>query len=164
MRCKKVEKLIIEASQTEIDPKIRDEIEAHVMTCQNCAAFREKLIEIRENINGLKSPVPTEQIIERTKALCHNEMIKQGESTVEKRYPAKIISIPKFVWITFGALLILTIIWAIPVLRELIETKVITRQAILIAIIFVQNLMMLLFSPVLLRSLNTNKYEFNFQF
>ncbi|UCE07038.1 MAG: hypothetical protein JSW07_03090 [bacterium] len=159
MRCKQAEKLIIEVSQAKLDSDIKVELDAHVLNCQQCASFRENLQMIREGINKIKAPEPSKDLLERTGALCHSEIIGKSESF----HPAT-IKTPKFVWVAFGALLILTIAWAVPVLKEVVKSQIITRQAILIITIIVQNLIMLLFSPVLLRRLKLKSYLTNFQF
>jgi len=148
MRCKQAEKLIIELSQTELDSDIKSELDTHVLNCAKCASFRENLQMIHQGIKKIKAPDPSQDLLEKTGAFCHSEIIGQAES-----FHRATIKTPKFVWVACGALLILTIAWAVPVLKEVVKSQIITRQAILIITIIVQNLIMLLFSPVLLRRL-----------
>jgi hypothetical protein len=164
MKCKQAEELIIELSQTWLDPAIKAEVDAHVLDCPKCAAFKEKLHKIHQGIDEIKHPDPSVALLDRTIALCHDELIGQGETySVEKYHPGA-IPMPKFVWYAFGILLILTVAWAVPVLREVVKSQIITRQAIMVLIVIIQNLMMLIFSPVLLRRLKLKSYEINFKF
>ena len=164
MKCNQAEKLIIEFSQTGLDPAIKAELDAHVLDCTKCASFREMLHKILKGIGEIKHPDPSKLLLEKTIALCHDELIGQDKIYVVEKYHPEMIKIPKFVWIAFGALLILTIAWAVPVIKEAVKYQVFTRQAIIVIIMIIQNLMMLIFSPVLLRRLSLKSFDINFQF
>ncbi len=162
MRCKQAEKLIIDASQVSLDPKIKSELDEHVLNCPKCASFNKNLMKIHREISELTAPKPSPEILEKTRILCHDELIGRGEIYVFEKYLPKAISIPKFVWIAFGMLAILTGTWAVPVFKDVVNSQIMTRQAVLIITIIVQNLIMLLFSPVLLRSLKLTSKWFNY--
>ena len=164
MKCKQAEKLIIELSQTWLDPAIKAELDAHVFDCPKCSSFREKFHTIHRGIDEIKHPDPSIVLLDRTIALCHDELIEQDEIYVVEKYHPEAIQIPKFVWYAFGMLLILTVAWAVPVLKEVLKSQTITRQGIMVVTVIIQNLMMLIFSPVLLRWLKLKFYENNFQF
>lgn len=163
MKCKRAEKLIIEVAQTKLDPKTMTELEAHVLNCPNCSSFRAKLHWIHQEIHQIKTPEPSLELLEKASALCHDELIEQSERYVFEKYRSDAIRIPKFVGIAFASLFVLTIVWAVPVIREVMNSQIITRQAIIMILIIVQNLMMLIFSPVLLRILKLKSYNINFQ-
>ena len=164
MKCKQAEKLIIELSQTGLDPAIKAELDAHVFDCPKCTSFREKFQMIHQGIDEIKYPDPSTAILEKTIALCHDELIEQDEIYGFEKYHPETIRIPRFVWYAFGMLLILTVAWGVPVIREVVKSQIITRQAIMVLTVIVQNLMMLIFSPVLLRRLKLKSCETNFQF
>ena len=164
MKCKQAEKLIIEWSQTGLDPAIKTELDDHVLDCLKCSSFMKKTQMIHQSIGEIEQPDPSVALLDRTIALCHAELTKQNEIYVVEKYHPEVIRIPKFVWYAFGMLLILTAAWAIPVLREVVKSKIITRQVIMVLTVIIQNLMMLIFSPVLLRRLKLKFYENNFQF
>jgi hypothetical protein len=164
MKCNQAEKLIIELSQTWLDPAIKAELDAHVLDCPKCTSFREKFQMIQQGIDKIKHPDPSLALLDRTIAFCHDELIGQDEIHVVEKYHSEAIRIPKFVWIAFGALLIFTIAWAVPVIKEAVKYQVFTRQAIIVIIMIIQNLMMLIFSPVLLRRLGLKSNDINFQF
>ncbi len=164
MRCKQAEKLIIVLSQTELSPTIMAELDAHVFNCPKCSSFKEKLQWIHLEIHQIKTPEPSKELLEKTSALCHDELIEQSEMYVFENYRPCAIRIPKFIWVAFATLFLLTIAWAVPVIREVIKSQIITRQAIIVMLIIIQNLMMLIFSPVLLRTLKLKSCNINFQF
>lgn len=164
MQCTHAEKLIIEASQTELDPKVKADLENHIMTCPKCTNFSKNLIKMREGIRAIKSPALSGQVLENTRALCRNELTRQSQIAVIEIVQPHVIRIPKFVWIAFAFLIILTIAWAVPVIREFIKSQIVTQQAILIIVIIVQNLFVLLLSPVLLRKLKARSFQINYQF
>lgn len=163
MKCKQAEKLIIEVAQTKLDPKIKAGLDAHVLNCPKCSSFREKLQWIHQEIHQIKTPGPSKELLEKTNALCHDELIEQSEMYVFEKDRPNAIRIPKFVWIAFASLFVLTIAWAVPVISEAMKFQIITRQAIIVMLIIVQNLMMLIFSPVLLRTMKLKSCNINFQ-
>jgi len=164
MKCNQAEKLIIELSETGLDPAIKAELDAHVLDCPKCASFSEKFYTIHQAIGAIEHPDPSATLLDRTNALCHAELNEKSKSFVAEKCHPEAVRIPKFVWYAFGVLLILTMVWAIPVLKEAVKSQTITQQAIMVFTIIVQNLMMLIFSPVLLRRLKIKFYENNFQF
>lgn len=164
MKCNQAEKLIIELSATRLDPAIKAELDAHVFDCPKCTSFREKLHKIQQSIGKIKHPDPSNELLDRTIALCHDELVEQGEIYGFAKYHPEGIRIPKFVWYAFGILLILTAGWAVPVLREVVKSRTVTQQAIMVLTVIIQNLLMLIFSPVLLRRLKLKFYENKFQF
>lgn len=162
MKCKQAKKLIIEASQTELDPKIKAELDEHVLNCAKCGSFRENLQMILEGIENIKAPKPSIELLNETSALCYSELIGQSETFISESFHRLTTKTPKFVWIALGALLILTISWAVPVLKDAAKSQILSRQAMLVITIIVQNIIMLLFSPVLLRSLKLKSKWFNY--
>jgi hypothetical protein len=163
MKCKRAEKLIIEEAQTKPDPEIKAALDAHVLNCPKCSSFKEKLQWINQEIHQIKTPEPSPEILEKTGALCHIELIDQGKRYIFEKYQPDKIKIPRFVWIAIALLFVLTIAWAAPVIREVLKSQIITKQSIIILLLFVQNLMVLVFSPVLLRSQKLKSYNINFQ-
>ena len=45
MQCKQAEKFIIDASQTDLDSKVKDELEIHIMNCPKCERKETRLIK-----------------------------------------------------------------------------------------------------------------------
>lgn len=164
MQCKQAEKLIIEASQTELDPKVKADLESHIITCPKCTHFSKNLIKLKTGIRSIKSPTLSRQVLENTRALCYNELKRQSEIAVTDSVQPHVIRIPKFVWIAIASFIILTIVWAIPVIREFIKSQIVTKQFILILMIIVQNFFVLLLSPVLLRRLKLRSFQINYQY
>ncbi|HEX9973591.1 MAG TPA: hypothetical protein VGD14_16080, partial [bacterium] len=154
MKCKQAEQWIIELSQTGLDPEIKNKLDHHVLHCSKCSAFKKDFDNIQKATHKIKTVTPSAELLEKTIALCQDELAEQKESQAFGKFRPKTTNVPKFVWISFGMLFILTIAWAVPVIKEALETHTITRQSIIVIILMIQNLVMLIFSPVLLRMLN----------
>ena len=164
MKCKQAEKIIIDASQTEFDPGIKTELDNHVLNCLRCSSFKKNFNQIRQEISEIHVPQPSVELLEKAIALCHDELMEQSEIFVLEKSHADAIKVPQFVWAAFAALLVLMIVWAVPVIRAVVKSQTLTMQAILVIIIIIQNLFMLIFSPVLLRTLKLKSYDINFQY
>jgi len=164
MKCKQAEQWIIELSQTGLDPEIKDKLDHHVLHCSSCSRFKENFHWIHQGIPKINTPEPSAELLEKTIALCHDELIAQSEFFGFEKSRPKPAKITPFVRAAFAALLIVSLAWAVLVIREVVKSQTITIQAVLVIIIMIQNLFMLIFSPVLLRTLKLNLYGVNFQF
>ncbi|MCU0644168.1 MAG: hypothetical protein MUC94_07885 [bacterium] len=163
MKCKQAEQWIIELSQTKLDPEITIELDNHVLNCARCSNFKKNFYRIHHAIPDIATPAPTTELLEKTIASCHDEWIEQREIYLLKENRPDAVRTPAWVWAVFLALFIVTLAWAVPVIAEAIKSRAITQQSIIVIILLIQNLMMLFFSPVLLRTLNLKLYDINFQ-
>lgn len=137
MKCKQAEKLIIEISQAELNLEIKAELDAHLLNCPKCAGFSENLNMIHQSIDKIKAPESSIKLLDKTTALCLSEIIEQSAAFSFASYYQAILRTPKFVRIALGAMLILTIIWAVPVLKDVINSQTFTYQSILVIAIVV---------------------------
>ena len=153
MRCKQAEKLLIEAAQIDLAPVIKTKLDAHILSCPKCASFSKNFEMIREGIENIKTPGPTMELLKMTGVLCHNELIEQAEAVISESSHRLTTKTPRLVWAALGAFVILTIVWAFPILKNLATDQTITQQTIVVIAIIIQNLIMLLFVPILFRSL-----------
>ncbi len=151
MNCKQVEQLIIESTEIELDPKTKRELEIHILTCPKCLGFREHFEKIRLSLNRIPMPTPSSQLLEKTMDQCHAELIKQDEAFVLGGIPVKRANTPGWILVALAGLVVLSIITALPGLRDFIKDHPVSNFTIIVAIILIQNIIMLLFTPILFR-------------
>ena len=162
MKCKRVEKLIIEEIQSGLNAKLKSKFEAHLFQCTKCLSFKERYNSLRSGLLNLETPSPSEKLEEQTKALCFDELLKQDEiiSFADQKSTAN--ETPLTVWVAFIVLIGLTLIWAFPVLKDYVNDYVVTNHTIYLVMIVIQNILALMFAPILLRSLRLKKITFNY--
>lgn len=154
MNCKQAEELMIDPSQTALDPALQADLAAHLSNCPGCASFRAQFLLIQQGINAIKDPIPSKQLLQDTSSLCHNELIGQTGVIFAENVHRSTANTPKYIWVAPVVLLIITIVWALPILKELANNQIMTQQTVFVFTIIVQNILMLILAPLLLRRFN----------
>ena len=109
------------------------------------ATLEEDLIKIRTHLHEVPIQMPSDEFFEQTRALCHAKLVRS--------------SIPKFIWVAFGALLILSGILMSPLAREIRLDQPLSFPTIGVLILLLQNLLMLFFAPVLIQKFRFRKKD-----
>jgi len=163
MRCKDIERLIIDEPDRTLSRQELNAIEQHVTRCSSCARFLEELHRIRNGFKTLTCPDPPEELLRRTESLCYAEMeaIRVSDSGVIQRTPPR--SVPKIIWVALFALVLLTGILIISLLPDFEIEESLSLKTVLIFTLLVQNAAMLFFAPVLIQKLRLpmNRLEIN---
>ena len=74
MRCKDIERLIVDASEGGWSLEDRRTIEDHVSSCEKCGRFQEELESIRVSLRNSSPPVLPDDLIKKTQEICYAEM------------------------------------------------------------------------------------------
>lgn len=146
MKCKQVEKAIIDSFGEKGVAALSDEIKNHIDQCKDCAGFLKNYQQLQTDFDSLSQPTLSERVAQTTLASCHGELVL-AENLVTAQKPKT----PLFIWVLFAFSIVMTILWAFPVLKDYANDQVVTNNLIWLLVLISQNLMMLLFSPVLLR-------------
>jgi len=109
------------------------------------ATLEDDLSEIRTHLQKVPVPMPPDEFFEQTRSLCHAKLERS--------------SIPKFIWVAFAALLILTGILMLPLAREIGLDQPLSLPTIGVLILVLQNLLMLFFVPVLIQKFRFRKKD-----
>ena len=143
MNCDDVEVLL--SSEDDCQQNKREEIERHLSHCSRCAAFRSDLQKIRTHLRETPIPMPSEEFYEQTHAVCLAKLERS--------------SIPRFIWASFGILLILTGILMLPLAGEIRLDQPLSFPTVGVLILVLQNLLMLFFTPVLIQKFRFRKKD-----
>ena len=143
MKCKDIERLIIESSERDLSEEELTQIKQHVSGCIQCARFQDDLEEIRIHLKKMKEPFPSVELVKQTQLMCQAQM----------RAPRQIRStpIPAFIWTAFIFLIVLTVILILPLSKDLILDQTLSLPTVVVLALMIQNAVMLCFSPLLLR-------------
>ncbi len=151
MKCKQIEKLIIDTPEGELDAHTKEIIANHLSTCAKCKCFAENMHWIRNKLSSLECEPPPDHLVQRTKSLCHIELGTKWalhENTVLQNP-----HIPKWVWTSFFIVLALMQLFVVPLFIENTMAQNLNFQWFVGLIIIIQNMTMLFFAPVLLSQL-----------
>ena len=160
MKCKDIERQIIESSSERLDEKKKLEIERHMKGCADCGRFEEEMDGIRKTLLRQSKPVLPEDLDKRTYQLCREALASpQREGEVFGR-KAWLKSIPFSIKAAFLCLIVLTIIWAVPQLEEFKLDDSLSAASIIILSVIFQNALMLILSPLLLRRFRMKRARF----
>ena len=151
MRCRKIEKILLMGK--EADEKAQAAAAGHIAECNACALFRAGLLKLREQISGPAPELPVDLMV-RTRHISHARLrTAQNRSFLHRT----VFDVP----LPVAALLIiatgLTLLWIIPGLTEISIDEPLTGRSTLSVAIIIQNMLMLILSPVLLKNRNTLK-------
>lgn len=159
MRCKDIERLIIDSSDEDLGSEELSTIEKHVAHCALCARFRDNLEKIRMGIKAMPQPVLPPDLAQKTRLRCHAEMSQQpGAATgIAPQTPSD--PIPRYVWAALFPLIFLTVLVIVPVFKEIRLDQTLTFTSVVALTIIIQNAVMLLFTPILIRRRHRKKQD-----
>ena len=151
MRCKDIERLIIDSSEEDLSPEELSAIEKHVARCELCARFRDDLEKVRTGIKTMPQPVLRPDLAQKTRLRCLAEMDREpGAATkIARLTPSE--PVPKYVWAALFPLIFFTVILIVPVFKEIRLDQTLTFASVVALTIIIQNAVMLLFAPILIR-------------
>ncbi len=151
MRCKDIERLIIDSSDKDLSLEELSTIEKHIAHCALCACFRDDLEKIRMGVKTIPQPVLPPGLAQKTRLRCQAEMNRgpAAASKIAKLIPSD--PIPKYVWAALLPLILLTVFVLAPTLKEIRLDQTLTFTSAAALTIIIQNAVMLLFAPILIR-------------
>jgi len=159
MRCKDIERLIIDSSDEDLSLEELGKIEKHVAHCALCARFQDHLEKIRMGVKAMPQPVLPPGLAQKTRVRCHAEISRRpaAASKITRLIPSE--PIPKYVWAALLPLILLTVFVIVPVFKEIRLDQALTFTSVVALTIIIQNAVMLLFAPILIRRRRGKKQD-----
>jgi hypothetical protein len=142
MRCLQIENILIEG-MPEQSAAIPAQVRAHLEHCPQCSRLAEDLQKLRREAAFLAAISAPEATAGSVLKMCRSEL-RAGIQPLPARVP---------VWVRAcaGLLLVLTILWVYPVLEDFFTEESINYNTSLVIALLVQNTIMLLFAPLVIR-------------
>lgn len=148
MKCKQIEKLIIDTPEGKLDSHTKEIIANHLSTCAKCKCFADNMDWMRNQLSSLECESPPDYLLQRTTSLCHIEL--ETKLALDQKTVPQNPHIPKWVWMLFFIVLALMQLFVVPSFIENTMVQNISFQWFVGLIIIIQNMTMLFFTPVLL--------------
>lgn len=151
MKCKDIERLVIESSKDELSAEDLSRIKQHILYCSKCAQLEDDLKKIRIFLKKTAPPSPPVELVRQTQLMCHTEInaFKAGIKKFSGLSSSRLI--PKYIWAALVSLITLTVILFSPLLTEFNLEQPLSFQAVVVLFLMIQNAGMLFFTPVLIR-------------
>jgi hypothetical protein len=152
--------LIIDSSDEALSLEELSAIEAHIAHCVLCVRFQDDLERIRIGVKAMPQPALPPDLAQKTRVRCHAEISQKpaAASKIAQLIPS--YPIPKYVWAVLLFLIILTVLIIVPELTEIRWDQSLTFTSVVALSIIIQNALMLLFAPILIRRRRWNKQSF----
>jgi hypothetical protein len=160
MRCQDFERLILESEDREL---LREEslgLEEHLERCPSCATFRSFREDIRKHFREAAGPALSDELSESVRLRCRAELDSLSRIAARQDSRKRLAAVPWPIWAAFFVLTGLTLIFLIPGLEQLRESQKLTLGTALGLLVIIQNALMLLFTPLLMRWVRLSQYRF----
>ncbi len=159
MRCKDIERLIIDSSDKDLSLEELSTIEKHIAHCALCTRFQDELEKIRMGVKKIPQPILPPGLAQKTRLRCQAEIsqLPAAATKIAKLIPSD--PIPKYVWAVLLPLILLTVFVLASALKEIRLDQTLTFASAAALTIIIQNAVMLLFAPILIRRRRWKKQD-----
>ncbi|MFC1502282.1 hypothetical protein ACFL6A_02610 [bacterium] len=151
MKCRECQRLIVQSTPDQLSLEVQSELTGHLSQCSDCASLESELETIRTGIKKWPVPELSEKLDEETRTLCHAQLAGMKKHSIVKRPSSSILTTPRFIWAILISLVILSLFWIIPTLKDFQFEEPMNFKTSAALAFLIQNSLMLIFSPLLLR-------------
>jgi anti-sigma factor RsiW len=147
--CRDVERLLIAGEDRQPSAGDRELVEGHLRACARCRAFAEDRRAMREEAGALRWPAPPQALVRETRRLM-----------LESEAMARPAGLPAWVLVALALAAVATGVWlAVALAGVTPETTLADLPVAGLAALFiiVQNALMLLLAPVVLRKVRARR-------
>ena len=160
MRCKDIERLIIDSSERDLSREEQLAIKQHTAHCAVCASFQDELEKIRISLKKMAAPVLPDALEHETRLMCYTELDSKRTLEIRRALKFRRASIPKLIWAALITLIVLTVILLVPSISEISLDQSMSLQDLLVLILILQNAVMLIFTPIVIRKFRSPEQSF----
>ncbi len=164
MKCKDIERLVIASSDKLPDSKQLHAIHLHVEHCIKCSRLKEDIESLRSLLQQRTNLALPEDLDKRTYQKCLSEIQSLQKNTQRGKFRQQMQSIPIHMKVVFISLLVVMGIWIFSFLKDfgIGGGDTLSMPMIFGLFFIIQNVMMLLFAPLLIRRFKTKKFNSQF--
>lgn len=160
MRCKNIERFIIDWTDGDLSADDLAMVEQHVSRCVRCAATKQTLEHVRLGLSETGMPEPSSDLIEKTRMACHQQLRTQPSHIGRVSNESQSELIPKPVWAAVIGLIVFTWIGVVYLLKDFTWDQKLSFQSIIGLTLMMQNAIMLFFAPLLIRQCRTSRSSY----
>lgn len=164
MKCKDIKSLIIASSGGLPDSKQIQTIDLHVEHCSRCSHLREDMESLRDLLQQKTKFILPEDLDRKTYQMCQSEIQSLQKNPQRIKFRQHMQSIPIHMKVAFVFLLVVMVIWMFSLFEDFGSGggESLSMPTIFGLFLIIQNVMMLLFAPLLIRRFRTKKLNTQF--
>lgn len=163
MKCKDIEHLVLASSGKLPDSKQLHAIHLHVEHCIRCSRLKEDIESLRSLIQQRPNLVLPEDLDKKTYLRCQKEIQSLQNNKKKVSLQHHLQTIPIHMKVVFISLLVVTVIWIFPFFKDFgFVGESLSLPTIFGLFLIIQNAMMLLFAPLLIRRFRSKKFKTQF--
>lgn len=148
MRCKDIERLIIDSTWKDLSREELLSIKEHTQQCALCTLFQSEYKNLRLSLKNNPAPELPEKLDRSTYEMCRKALNLQKKSAP---------TIPRFIWGVLAVLIAISVIMFVPVFKDLRLNEPLSSQALFVLTFLIQNTVMLFFTPILIKNYRAKK-------
>lgn len=152
MRCKDIERLIIDSTWKNLSEEELLLIKEHTQQCDKCTLFQSEYKNLRLSLKNNPAPALPEKLDRSTHKMCRKALNLQKKSAP---------TIPLFIWGIVAILIALSVILFVPVFKDFRLDEPLSSQALFVLAFLIQNTVMLFFTPILIKNFKAKKQGLN---
>lgn len=160
MRCQDFERLMLELGERELLREERLALDEHLETCPGCAAFRSFRGDIRRYLQEAAGPALSDELSDSVRLRCRAELDSLSRTPAGQDSGRRPAAVPWPIWAALLVLTGLTVLFLIPGLEEFRQSQELTLGTVLVLLVILQNALMLLCAPLLMRRGRLSRYRF----
>jgi len=157
MRCKDIERLIIDASEGILSQEEWRAIAQHVAQCTECACFQDDLKNIRVSVKEMSTLTLPDEQERRTRVLCHEELSSRLASEKQRVTQTHPSPVPWVIWAALISLIVLTAFLLVSLFKDIGLNQPLSFESVFVLCLILQNAVMLFFAPVIIRKYHSPK-------
>ncbi len=164
MKCKDIERLVIASSDKLPDSKQLHAIHLHVEHCIKCSRLKEDVESLRSLLQQRTNLALPEELDKKTYQMCKNEIQSLQKNAHGTSFRQHMQTIPLHMKIAFISLPVVMVIWVFSFIEDIGTGggEFLSMPTIFCLFLIIQNAMMLLFAPLLIRRFRTKKFNTQF--
>jgi len=163
MKCKDIKRMVIASSDGLQDSEELKVVRQHFENCTKCSHLKEDVESLRSLVHHQPNLVLPEELDKKTYQMCKSEIKTLQQNTQRFNFRRHFQSIPMHMKVVFISLLVGVVFWMFSFFEGFgLEGESLSLPAIIGLFLIIQNAVMLLFSPLLIRRFRSKEIQTQF--
>lgn len=160
MRCKDIERLIIDSSERDLNQGELSAMKQHFTQCAECVCFQKDFKNMRISLKKMSTLIPPDELERRTRVLCQDELNSRLASEKQLVSQTRPSPVPWLIWAALVSLIVLTAFLLVSLFKNIGLNQPLSFESAFVLAVMLQNAVMLFFAPVIIRKYQSQRKNF----